>query len=284
MAKVDERVQAVFSGMQKSVEEVSAKCNGLDTRVTALEEQPSSGNSSGTMGLWRTKEDFFKEFTVFLDKRRQNTNDEEEKLRLKGELVGVADVVAYLQNGFEAFGDAYDRKVVAYNALSLKLSELLDVINKIPGLEQADMSYFYKIASDSNFKGLKQKLPPSTQRTPIVIEKVKAIHPIVEYRFSVWEHTKLSMRYLFQKSYWTDFRVIIMAILLVTSTLCAIAVHIRNHNLHATETKYVLLKHFYSGSIVGKNFQYMDSLFVDEERNEETIDRIRHNIYGKPDK
>ena len=146
------------------------------------------------------------------------------------------------------------------------------------------MSYFYKIASDKNFKGIEQKLPPSAQRTPIIIEKIKSIHPIIEYSFSVWEHSKLTMRYLFQKNFWTDIRVITMALMLVIMTISTIAIYYRSYNLRTTETKYVLLKHFYSGTVVGKNFQYMDSLFVDENRNEETIDRIQHNIYDNPDK
>lgn len=90
-----------------------------------------------------------------------------------------------------------------------------------------------------------------------------------------FQHVQLTFKSFFQKSFMFDPRVIILNSFLVT-LMCAVAnMGMKLSALQDTKQKYEIMRNFYrSHKDINADFIFLDTLFVNKDKNEEVIEKI----------
>ena len=102
------------------------------------------------------------------------------------------------------------------------------------------------------------------------------LNPTVVYTFKPWPATKTFLQYIFQWKFWSDARVFMLVIFLLTSIFVNVVAYKHMNKLKNTEVKYELLYRIFSHSKNFTNeFQYLEKLFEEPEKNKEAIDKLR---------
>lgn len=282
MGKADDRIETVFSGVQKSVKEVSAKCDGLDSRVSALEQQPSSGNSSGTSIVgdgnvsMKLNEKtlapiFVKAITEVLEKRDALRRAQEAKEEAKGKAISLEQLTQNCVDGWEALKEQYNKDVHIHNFYYKWYRATV----KLLGIEYDEKTQI----SSMNEDGILNKI---AERQEDILRKfdnknrIQFNHQTIAYTFEPWPATKTFLRYIFQWKFWSDARVFVLVMVLFTSIFVNFVAFKHMNKWKNAEVKYELLYRMFSHS---KNFtnevQYLEKLFEEPEKNKEAIEKLR---------
>jgi hypothetical protein len=275
----------VFGEIKTQVNELDGKVNTLGTRVNKLENQPPSGNSSGTpivsggnvtMNLDEKNFGpiFVKAITDVLEKRDALRRAQEAKDEAEGKVVSLAQLTQNCINGWDTLKEHVNKDVQIHN----NYYDWYIATVKILGISYDQKTKKSGIIKDSFLDNISNRQETINSKINDVSNAIDGLelNPTVVYTFEPWPATKTFLRYIFQWKFWSDARVFMLVVFLLTSIFVNVVAYKHMNKWKNTEVKYELLYRIFSHS---KNFtqevQYLEKLFEEPERNKEAIDKLR---------
>lgn len=283
--KNNNNAAVVFGEIKTQVNELDGKVNTLGTRVNKLENQPLSGNSSGTpivgdgnvtMNLDEKKFGpiFVKAITDVLEKRDALRRAQEAKDEAEGKVVSLAQLTQNCINGWDTLKEHVNKDVQIHN----NYYDWYIATVKMLGISYDQKTKKSGIIKDGfldNIYNRQENIESQINDVSKAIDGLE-LNPTVVYTFEPWPATKTFLRYIFQWKFWSDARVFMLVVFLLTSIFVNVVAYKHMNKWKNTEVKYELLYRIFSHS---KKFtqevQYLEKLFEEPKKNKEVIDKLR---------
>lgn len=283
--KNNNNAAVVFGEIKTQVNELDGKVNTLGTRVNKLENQPLSGNFSGTpivgggnvtMNLDEKTFGpiFVKAITDVLEKRDALRRAQEAKDEAEGKVVSLAQLTQNCINGWDTLKEHVNKDVQIHN----NYYDWYIATVKILGISYDQKTKKSGIIKDSFLDNISNRQEAINSKINDVSEAIDGLElkPTVVYTFEPWPAAKTFLRYIFQWTFWSDARVFVLVVFLFSSLFVNFVAYKHMNKWKNAEIKYELLYRMFSHS---KNFtreiQYLEKLFEEPEKNKEAIDKLR---------
>lgn len=283
--KNNNNAAVVFGEIKTQVNELDGKVNTLGTRVDKLENQPLRGSSSGTsiVGSGNVTMNlnektfgsiFVKAITDVLEKRDALRRAQEAKDEAEGKVVSLAQLTQNCINGWDTLKEHVNKDVQIHN----NYYDWYIATVKMLGISYDQKTKKSGIIKDSFLDNISNRQETINSKINDVSKAIDGLelNPTVVYTFKPWPATKTFLQYIFQWKFWSDARVFMLVIFLLTSIFVNVVAYKHMNKLKNTEVKYELLYRIFSHSKNFTNeFQYLEKLFEEPEKNKEAIDKLR---------
>lgn len=237
MAK-DNASAVVFGKMKEDLDTVKGDVASLDKRVGVLEEQPAGGRSSfPSVGSNSLHSTVRNALKDLLTER----DKERKKAREKEENGSLGAAILQREDLWRK------RATTIADAHEKGLKHEADIDNRLTHIEAS----------------IKTGKPTGNAGNSII-------------EITPFQHVQLTFKCFFQKSFMFDPRVIIMNVFIVTLMSAVVNLSFKVSSLQDAKQKYKIIRHFYrKHEVISSNFIFLDTLFLNKDRNEEVIERLK---------